>query len=534
MTARVRAPYNKAMSLALAGRWGLSGMAVLLLGAVLVHPASAQGRRELRVGVAGLPGAVDPATSVDGAVPLIARQVFETLVQFREGTSDIEPALAVSWSVSKDGLVWSFRIRDGVRFHDGTPLTAHHVTAVFERQLSQDHPLHPDPPAVWPRLLRGLPGVVKEARAVDAKTVQIALVLPYAPLLTALAHPAFGVVHAVPGSGGAIRWLGTGPFRLGEISPGRIVLELHEGYWGPQPRLERIVFTDVQGEDRAVAELDGGRLDLWFSDAPPQRKDGARSVPGWEVGFLALQTEKEPLNRKKVRQAIAAALDPALIAAVLDRAAVPLQSLLPPGVWSRREGFPILGGDPEGARRLLAEAGFSGGIKGSLLISQAPGAVSRERVGEAVKASVESAGISLELRSEPPEAAAQISGFGDHEWVLTEARVWGGDPHLFLYPLSTSEGAVKGPGALNLSFYRNPRLDDLLIRASQLAFRPERQRLYQRAQAILSDDLPWIPLYVRLRWAVAGPAVRDLKLHPSGFHPLDKVWIEPETKGSSR
>jgi peptide/nickel transport system substrate-binding protein len=93
---------------------------------------------------------------------------------------------------------------------------------------------------------------------------------------------------------------------------------------------------------------------------------------------------------------------------------------------------------------------------------------------------------------------------------------------------------VKGPGALNLSFYKNPRLDDLLIRASQLAFRPERQRLYQRAQAILSDDLPWIPIYVRLKWAVAGPAVRGLKLHPSGFHPLDKVWIEPETRGSNR
>lgn len=517
-----------------AARWIVAGAAaVLLLGCVL-PPASAQSRRELRVGVGAIAALLDPATSLDGVTPLIARQIFETLVRFRDGTSDVEPALALQWNVSKDGLVWSFHLREGVRFHDGIPLTAHHVAAGFDRHLVQEHPLSPNPPAVWPRLLRGLPGVVKEVRATDAKTVQITLVLPYAPLLTALAHPAFGVMRAVPGERSPVRWLGTGPFRVAESAPGRVVLERHEGYWGPPSRLERVVFVEVKGEDQAVAELDGGRLDLWFSDAPPQRKDGARSVPGWQVGLLALQTEKPPLNQKKVRQAIAAALDPALIAFSLDRAAVPLQSFLPPGVWGRREGSPILGGDPEGAKQLLAEAGFPNGISGSLLFPQSPDLVDREQIGEAVRVSLAPGGISLELRRELPEVVAQLSEMGDHELALIEAQVWGGDPHLFLYPLSTSEGAVKGPGALNLSFYRNSRVDDLLIRASQLAFRPERLRLYQRAQAILADELPWIPLYVRLRWAVARPAVRGLKLHPSGFHPLDKVWIETEQGGANR
>lgn len=110
----------------------------------------------------------------------------------------------------------------------------------------------------------------------------------------------------------------------------------------------------------------------------------------------------------------------------------------------------------------------------------------------------------------------------------------GGDPHLFLYPLSTSEGATKGPAALNFSFYRNARLDDLLIRGSQLAFRPERLRLYQRAQAILAADLPWIPLYARLHWAVVRPEVRNLRLHPSGFHRLDRVGFEADARGLPR
>jgi len=111
------------------------------------------------------------------------------------------------------------------------------------------------------------------------------------------------------------------------------------------------------------------------------------------------------------------------------------------------------------------------------------------------------------------------------ENLALRARVEGGDPQLFLYPLSTSEAAVRGPAAVNLSFYRNQRLDDLLVRASQLGFRPERLRLYQRAQALLADELPWIPLYVRLHWAVARADVRNLRLHPSGFHRLDRVEL---------
>jgi len=103
----------------------------------------------------------------------------------------------------------------------------------------------------------------------------------------------------------------------------------------------------------------------------------------------------------------------------------------------------------------------------------------------------------------------------------------GGDPHLLLFPLSTSEGARPGALARNFSFYRNPRLDDVLIRASQLSSRVERARLYQRAQALLADDMPWIPIYVRLVWGVTRPEVRNLRLHPTGLHRLNTVTLEP-------
>jgi peptide/nickel transport system substrate-binding protein len=475
--------------------------------------------------VTSLPTNLDPAASLDGVVPLISRQVFETLVEYQENGSDVAAGLAVRWGVSKDGLSWTFHIRDGAHFHDGTLLTAHHVAASFERQLASNQP---DPPMVWSRLLRGLPGVVREVRAPDSKTFQILLRLPYAPLLTVLAHPGFAVVHSTGGQSEVTRWLGTGPFRFGEVTPGRIVLEANPSYWGGAPRSDRIVWLAVGGEETARAELDGRRLDLWFPATPPLRIDGALSLPGWEVGLLALQTEREPLGKKRVRQAVAAAVDPVTLSAALGRAAIPLQSPLPPGVWGRREGPPILGGDVLTARRLLDAAGFPQGISGTLMLDDVERVVSQPKVAEALRQSLARVGIGLELRVEPAEIVRQLSQEGDHEWLLTEARVEGGDPHLFLYPLSTSEGASKGPNAVNFSFYRNPRLDDLLTRASQLAFRPERFKLYQRAQGILADELPWIPLYVKLHWAVLRPEVRGLRLHPSGIHRLDRVWVGPE------
>src|SRR5437667_12441 len=379
-------------------------------------PSSAQGfppdagvRRELRIGAPGVPSVLDPGAALEGTVPLIARQVFDTLVVWREGSTEIDPALATRWTASRDGLVWSFTLREGVKFHDGTPLTSTEVGASFERRLQ---PETQGAGRAWPALLRGAPGVVKEFRTPSPRTVQIVLSQPYSPLLTVLAHPGFGVAKLSTAADGTGRLVGTGPYRIVDASGGRLALEAISGHWAGQPRSDRLVFLEVSTDDQAEAEIDSRSLDIWFPAGPPRRSDGALSTPGLRLGYLAFQTEKEPFSRQPLRQAVAA------------------------------------------------------------------------------------------------------------------ATVLGGDPHLLLFPLSTSEGGTKGPRSLNFSFSRNPRLDDVLIRASQLSLRSERQRLYQRAQALLADDLPWIPIYVRLHWAVARAEVRGLRLHPTGFHRLDTVSLD--------
>jgi peptide/nickel transport system substrate-binding protein len=297
------------------------------------------------------------------------------------------------------------------------------------------------------------------------------------------------------------------------------------GHWSGGARAERLVFVEVGSDDEAEGQMDSRAVDVWFPPGPPRRAEGTLSVPGLHVGVLAFQTEKEPFSRKKIRQAVAAAIDPPVLGLALGRAAVPLLSFLPPGVWARRDGPPLLGGTRETVAALLKEGGW-GPSKATLLVSAESGVVNLPKLGEAVRLMLQSADIGIQLRVETPDVARAIMQAGEHNLVLSEALVAGGDPHLFLYPLSTSEGVARGARASNLSFYRNPRVDDVLIRAGQLSFRIERQRLYQRAQAMLADDLPWIPLYVRLVWGVARPEVRGLRLHPTGLHRLGTVWLE--------
>jgi peptide/nickel transport system substrate-binding protein len=500
---------------------GVGGLVLAVLAAVATPaPAEAQGV-PLRVGLPSIPAVLDPATALDGPVPLIARQVFDTLVQYREGSSDVEPGLATSWTVSRDGLRWTFRIRDGVRFHDGTPLAARHVAESLDRIIVPGHPMAPSPNPGPSRLLRGSPGVVREILTPDQRTVQINLALPYAPLLTVLAHPVFSVAHS---GTDAMRWIGTGPYSVSEVSPGRITLDANPLYWAAPPRSARVVLLDAGDPAKAEADLDSRGLDLLVPAGAPSRMQGALSVPGWRIGYLAVQTEKEPFKRKRVRRAIAAALSPAAITTSVEPLAVALGLFLPRGVWAWTETPPLALGDVAAAKRLLGEAGVGQGFTASL-VADAGAGPEIARVAAMIREVLGAASITVRVRAEASDAALAAMQSGATDLALAEARAEAGDPHLLLYPLSTSEGAVRGPTATNFSFYRNARLDDLLIRASQISFRPERQRVYARTQAFLAEEIPWIPLYVRLHWAVARPEVRNFRLHPSGNHRLDRAWV---------
>ncbi len=341
-----------------------------------------------------------------------------------------------------------------------------------------------------------------------------------------LGHPGLAIVLPAATDGatrmaghGAVR--GDGDRRRGQIVAGRASRLL--GRPGPaRPASCSLAEPDPA---RAIAALDARTLHIWLpAGAPPRGATGSRSRAG-ASGYLALQTEKEPFSRRKARHAVAAAIDPAAIGAAVEPRSVVAQLVPAAGRVGRRAGSPITLGAPDVARASSsAEAGLGRGASATLLV--AADVEEQGRLAEALRAALDRAGMALRLQPAPATNVMALAQNGEHQMVLMEAEAEGGDPHILLYPLSTSEGATRGPSAWNLSFYRNARLDDLLIRASQLSFRPERQRVYARAQALLAEELPWIPLYVRRHWAVVRPEVTGLRLHPSGQHRLDRVSLD--------
>jgi peptide/nickel transport system substrate-binding protein len=504
----------------------IAWLAAALVAAVVAPALAAEPAGELRIGLPRLPVNLDPAAVRDEPGPpsptlLVHRQIFEGLVEVGE-RGDIAPGLAAHWSVSRDGLTWTFRLRPDVQFHNGAPLTADVVVASLQRRVGPQAPHGADDPP-WARALRGPDAVVREVRRGEAGTVQILLAQPFSPLLAVLAHP--GLAVGLAQNDGQVPFSGTGPYRVAARGADRLVLEAVPGRSaGAPPRTPRLVFLEVGDDADGLAGLGpGGGLDVYFPARPPTAAGpGLQTVAGstWESGLLAPRVDDGAFARKGLRQAVSAALDPALIGPALGRTARPLAALMPPGAWGAREmSRPPF--EPARARRLVTEAQAT---TATLLVRDGDDGLELPRLAEAIRLSLAVAGLTVAVRAEPADAYGRALRQGDAELALIETRLGVDDPHFGLRPLLASDAAVRG-SATNVAFYRNPAIDGLLHRGGQFAFRPERLRLYERLQAQVAEDLPYIPLYVRLQWAVARPEVQQLRLDPSGRHRLDRVWL---------
>jgi peptide/nickel transport system substrate-binding protein len=476
---------------------------------------------EIHVGVPRVPSSLDPAEATAASELLAMRLLYEGLVAFGE-RGDVEPALATAWSVSRDGLVWTFRLRPNVTLHDGAPLGPDEVVAALAERISADEP--PERAPAWVRPFRGATRVVREVRRGEGATVQVVLGQPYAPLLALLAHPALAV--AVPRTGGPR--IGSGPYRAAELAADRLVLEAAPSWRGEPPQSARLTLHAVADDAAALAGFGSrGPLHAALVSAPPAWAALGLQViaaPTWRVGLLALRTDRGLTSRKTVRQAMALALDPGLLLTALGRWAAPHTGWLPPGAWAAREAGP-LPFDPARARRLLAQVGPIDPTL-TLLGSDQVSGPEAAGIAEAVRLSLGAAGFRVRVRLEPPDAAESAARQGTAELTLHEETLEVNDPDVFLRRLLATDGATPG-SATNVAFLRSPLVDGMLLRAAQLGFRPERFRLYQRLQTLLAEELPYVPLYVRLQWMVARPEVRGVRLEPGGLHRLERMGLEP-------
>ncbi|MFP6591884.1 MAG: ABC transporter substrate-binding protein, partial [Candidatus Latescibacterota bacterium] len=260
---------------------------------------------------------LDPALETDGESMKVCDNLYENLVTYASGTTEVVPQLAQSWDVSDDGLRWTFHLRTGVRFHDGTPFNADAVLFSLGRQFFQAHPFHKPSAGTysyWKDM--SMDAVVADMRADDDSTFVIELAEANAPFLSNLGMNFCAIV-----SPSAVRRhgadyfknpVGTGPFRFVEWRKDeRIVLGRNDDYWGEPASLDRLVFKYVQDPSVRFLELRSGAVH-GIDNVSPEFTDAIRqdpgldllTQPGMNVGYLAMNMELAPFGDVRVRRAV--------------------------------------------------------------------------------------------------------------------------------------------------------------------------------------------------------------------------------------
>ena len=528
-------------------RWTAPGCVATLLALVLAL-ASTAGAQEARKSGGTLravfgtdPPTLDPAEATDLTSAAVIRQVFDALLELDDRLRP-QPALAASFTVSTDQRVYTFRLRSGVRFHNGRELRAADVKYSFERAARGKRPWVFDKITGARDVIAGRATDMTGLRVIDDLTVEIRLDRPFAPFLYLMAYDAASVVprEAVEGRGGgfASHPVGTGAFRFASWRrDDQLVLERFPGHFRGPAALDRVVFRIIPAEITRFNEYRAGQLDL--SDIPtgqcqsvqrdPHLRGDVAIWPTLGTQAVRFNVERAPFDDARVRRAIAHAIDPAIIVdRLLERCVTPARGLLPPALPGYNPEVKRLALDRELARRLLAESGHAGGKGLNPLAYHFNTTDTNQRIAELLQAQLKEIGLALELRRLDWAAHLKLvdggsAGFFRQSWIADYP-----DPENFVTVLFHS----KNVGAAgNTSRYRNPKVDRLLDEADAMAPGRPRDARYHEAEQTVIDDAAWVSLYHYSSRALIKPYVKGLERSPQStapefLAPLRKVWLE--------
>lgn len=437
----------------------------------------------IRAAIGGEPDQLDPHRTSAYFSFQVLENVFDTLVEPDENL-EMQPALAESWDVSEDQLTWTFNLREGVTFHDGSDFTSEDVvysyTRIIDEELSN----------AWKF------AAVENIEAVDEYTVDITVAQPTPNLLSNIGgFKGMSIVSQENVESGDILTspIGTGPFSVASYSSGQsIVLDANPDYWGGAPSVAGVEFRFISEPSTALAALRSGEID-WTSTVPPQNVaelegDSALNisvVPSNDYWYLALNQNEEPWDDVRVRQAIAFAIDrEAILQAVSYGTAVENQLAIPEqSVWFTE--YDNYSYDVEQAQALLDDAGFEGGTLDFLATSDYPETITAAQI---IASNLEPLGISVEIRQPDFSTWLDEQNTGNFDLLMMG---WLGniDPDDFYYSQHHSEGGSNAQG------YSNPEVDELLDDARIELDQETRADLYSQAATIIADEASYIYLY---------------------------------------
>jgi peptide/nickel transport system substrate-binding protein len=465
------------------------------------------------------PTNLDPRVGLDAQSERIDELLFDDLCT-RDAHLNVQPGLAERWEIP-DPLTYVFHLHQGVKFHDGRPLTSRDVKWTFD-SLLQGKIRTTKAAAYRP---------VDHIDATDDATVVFHLKQPFATLLWNVSDGAIGIVPY--GSGDEIMRhpIGSGPFRFVTAEPDKeVIIERNDGYWGQKPGLKRVRFAVIPDATTRALELRKGSADIAVSSLTGDmvlalERDSNLEVlhaPGTVLAYMAFNTRDPALKDVRVRQALAYAIDRTPIIHYLMRDfARPAYSLLPPESWAYNGDVPHYDYKPDQARQLLEQAGYPAvnGVRFHLTMKTSTEESTR-LMAAVLQQQLREVGIVLDIRTF--EFATFFSDVTRGAYQLHSLRWVGGneDPDIFEYVFHSAKFS---PHGANRTYYSNPRMDALVDQARGELDQNVRKQIYAEIQRILAEDLPYIDLWYIENVMVHTRRVRNLTLNPPGNYDFLKT-----------
>jgi peptide/nickel transport system substrate-binding protein len=488
------------------------------------------------------PDTLDPQKTSAAVTGNMMRFIGDTLVT-KDMRGAVAAGLARSWSASRDGLVWTFTLKDNVRFHDGTPLNGAAVVASIQRALS---------PETKSPIAGALFGPVASVQATGAQTVSIRLKEPFSPFLDNLTDPRAMIVSPQATQQLGDRFgrspVGTGPFRFQEWrSADRIILVRNPDYqWGPSyahtgpAYLERLILRIAPEAAAQVAAFERGEISITFPSVVPatdvRRLQAANRYQFHTflrkglAEFMEFNVTKEPFTDVRVRRALAFGIEKkSILHIALEDLGEVAHGPLPSSIWGYWDGIKDYapGYDPGQAKRLLAEAGWQPGSGGVLqkdgrpltFVAFIPPTDLARKTAQIVQAQLRAYGIQMEIQAfEFGTLLAKLRA-GEHQaeflgYTYTSPDIF----YLWFHSKNVGTG-------LTFSHNKDQALDKMIDESRTLSDPRKRLDVYRDLQKYVVDKALWVPLFVNTNYIAVQSTVLGVKIHPDGFIVMNDVSL---------
>ncbi|MDR7223246.1 ABC transporter substrate-binding protein [Aminobacter aminovorans] len=492
---------------------------------------------------------LDPAIGYDWQNWSMIKSLFDGLMDYEPGTTTLRPELAETYEISPDGKTFTFKLRKGVKFHNGREMTAEDVKYSLDRVTN---PKTQSPGAGFFASINGYDDVaggksesLAGVTAVDPLTVKIELSRPDATFLHVMA---INFSHVVPkeevekyGADFGKHPVGTGAYKMAEWTLGqRLVFERNADYWHKGlPYIDKITFEIGQEPIVALLRLQNGEVDVPGDGIPPAKfqevmadpAQKARVVEGGQLqtGYVTMNTQMAPFDNVKVRQAVNMAINKDRIVKLINNRAVPANQPLPPSMPGYDKAFTGYAFDVDKAKALLGEAGHPDGFETELFVMNTD---PNPRIAQAIQQDLSAIGIKASIQS---LAQANVIAAGGEK--NGAPMIWSGgmawiadfpDPSNFYGPILGCGGAVQG--GWNWSWYCNKELDEKAAAADSIvdpAKAEERAKLWGEIYAKVMADAPWAPVFNEQRFTMKSPRMGgDDKLYVDPVHiPINYDYV---------